>query len=195
MEKLSKLTTEVFSLRDINFSGFSTSENWVGYIEKKEVFSFDLIDEAVDLFTGFFEKSQDTSTIITALSFDDNREDDVEIIDKYQDVYNEVKSNGLLKPMTDEYESYLYGDSFLPASSLSISFDKNDFINISKLMMCHAGVIGQVFFYVNLSQNIAIYPHDDVGFGCIALNAQKNGCLDFLRYCSKNEKFNVFISE
>lgn len=79
MVKLSKLTSS-FSLSDINFSGFSQSENWVGYFEKKGAFSYDLIDKAINLFEGFFGASGDEGIILVALSFNDEREDDVDTI-------------------------------------------------------------------------------------------------------------------
>jgi len=194
MVKLSKLTSG-FSLSDINFSGFSQSENWVGYFEKKGAFSYDLIDKAINLFEGFFGASGDEGIILVALSFNDEREDDVDTIKKYGKLYEDVKDKGLVFPMNDDFESYLYGDSCLPASSLKLSFDANDFKDLSRLLMCHAGVIGQVCFYINLSKNVAIYPHDDVGFGCIALNSDTNTSKSFLSYCSKDMDFEVFLNE
>ncbi|WP_338560826.1 hypothetical protein VRC60_03335 [Erwinia sp. E_sp_B04_7] len=173
MEKSLKSTNSNFSLASINFSGFSSSDNWVGYFEKKNEFNYGLIDESISLFSGFFEVEGDDSTIITALSFDDEREDDVNTINIYQKLYEELKSKGVLNPMTEDYESYLYGDIPLPANALNISFDNDDFINASRLLMCHAGVVGQVCFYINTKLNVAIYPHDEVGFGCIALNSEK----------------------
>lgn len=181
------------SLNEINFSGFRLSKSWVGFFEKKDSFSYPLIDEAISLFEGFFGKEDEGVIVITALSFNDEREGDRVTIDNYQALYEEMKDKKLLSPMTDDFESYLYGDSCLPAFSLSLSNNSNDFRGLSRLMMCHAGVVGQVCFYINLNLNVAIYPHDDVGFGCIALNEKFKECEKFLHYCAKNESFNVFI--
>ncbi|WP_368300306.1 hypothetical protein [Kluyvera sichuanensis] len=194
MEKSLKLTNS-FSLNDINFSGFSTSENWVGYFERNKKFSFLLIEEAISLFDDFFKGKDENIIVLTALSYDDQRENDEEVIRKYNSLYEKMKSKRLLLPMTENYENYLYGDSVLSADALNFSFARSDFVDISKLMMCYAGVIGQVCFYINPSLNLAIYPHDDVGFGCISLNADNNSAQDFLRYCSKNKNFNVFIND
>lgn len=192
MEKSLKLINS-FSLNDINFSGFSSSEHWVGFFEINKAFSFQLIEETIFLFNSFF-KEEYKNIIITALSFDDEKENDEEIIKNYHSLYESMKEKRLLSPMTDKYEAYLYGDSDLSADSLSFSFIKRDFVDISKLIMCHAGVIGQVCFYINPSLNIAVYPHDGVGFGCIGLNSEKKMCLDFLYHCSKNKNFDVFIN-
>ncbi|CBJ79444.1 hypothetical protein XBJ2_2880002 [Xenorhabdus bovienii str. Jollieti] len=193
MEKSLKLINNNFSLSEFNFSGFSSSVNWVGFFERKHDFSYHLIDESIELFSDFFEGKHASPTIITALSFDDDKEDDIETIARYQEIYHSVKEKNLLLPMTESYENYLYGETLLPAHSLSFSFTKNDFIDLSKLIMCHAGVIGQVCFYINPALNIGVYPHEDTGFGCIALNGEKNTCIDFLTYCKKNENFNVVI--
>lgn len=194
MRKSSRLTNG-FSLRDINFSGFSTSANWVGYFERNKAFSYSLIDEAVSLFEGFVKSDNKGVVVLTALSFDDDREGDEETIKRYQCVYDEMKSKRLLSPMTDDFESYRYGESPLIASSLSFSLSSADFIGLSKLLMCHAGVIGQVCFYIDPSLNIAIYPHDDTGFGCVALNSDEGACRDFLNYCSGSGNFTVVMND
>ncbi|MCE9994533.1 hypothetical protein LZ633_21430 [Enterobacter asburiae] len=193
MGKLSKLTNS-FSLSDINFSGFSVSKKWTGHFEINKKFAFSLVDEAISLFEDFFS-TDDEIIIIIALSFDDSREDDSEILKKYQALYKKIRTKKLLSPMTDSFEKYLYGESSLPASCLNFSFSRDDFLDLSRLIMCHAGVIGQVCFYINPSLNIAIYPHDDIGFGCIALNDDNKACLDFLNHCSTNENFNVCIND
>ncbi|WFQ79112.1 hypothetical protein PXH59_16075 [Xenorhabdus sp. SF857] len=193
MEKSLKLINNNFSLNGFNFSGFSSSLNWVGFFERKNGFSYQLIDEAIELSSSFFKGKDGNPTIITALSFDDEKEDDIETITRYQEIYCNAKERNLLLPMTESYESYLYGETLLPAHSLSISFKENDFIDLSKLIMCHSGVIGRVCFYINPTLNICIYPHEDTGFGCIALNEEKSTCIDFLTFCNKNENFNIVI--
>jgi len=164
-------------------------------LKKKSAFSYNLIDKAINLFEGYFGASVDEGIVLIALSFNDEREDDVDTIKKYGRLYEDVKGKGLVFPMNDDFENYLYGDSCLPAGSLKLSFDANDFKDLSRLLMCHAGVIGHVCFYINLSKNVAIYPHDDVGFGCIALNSDPKISKSFLNYCSKDMDFEVFINE
>ncbi|MBC8947385.1 hypothetical protein [Xenorhabdus indica] len=193
MEKSLKLINKTFSLNGFNFSGFSSSVDWVGFFERKHGFSYKIMDEAIELFDTFFKGKSGNPIIITALSFDDEREKDIETITRYQEIYHKAKEKNLLLPITESYENYLYGETSLPAHSLSFSFREKDFIHLSKLIMCHSGIIGQVCFYINPALNIGVYPHEDTGFGCIALNSDKKTCLDFLIHCNKNGNFNTVI--
>ena len=61
------------SLNEINFSGFRLSKSWVGFFEKKDSFSYPLIDEAISLFEDFFGKEDEGVIVIAALSFNDER--------------------------------------------------------------------------------------------------------------------------
>ncbi|MGG7637518.1 hypothetical protein [Pseudomonas sp. ES1] len=194
MGNLSKLTSG-FSFGDINFGGFSTSASWVGYFEKNKEFSYALVDEAVDLFESFFRSKSERGVVVTALSFDDEREEDDEVIRRYQHLYEEMKEKRLLLPMSESFECYLYGETCLPVSSLSLSFERSDFTAISKLLMCHTGVVGQVGFYIDPLLSVAIYPHDDIGFGCIALNSDDGICREFLNHCSRSGSFNVVVGD
>lgn len=193
MEKSSKLINKNISLRDFNFSGFSSSKNWIGYFERKKPYSFDFVDEAVDLFCKRFQKKSNY-IVMTALCFDKEREKNIQIINRFNDIFLNAIERGVLNPMSSEFENYLYGDVGLPVGSINISFNFNDFIILSRLVMSHSGVIGQVCFYINYELNVAIYPHDDTGFGCIALNEDSREGIDFLNSCKINKNFNVVFN-
>ncbi|WP_279156235.1 hypothetical protein [Obesumbacterium proteus] len=195
MDKSSKLINKSLSLNEFNFGAFSSSPNWIGFFERKSKFSINLIDQSLDIFKNFFKKENEDIIIVTALSFDDKRERNNEIINKYNAIYEKMKKNGVLLPMTSCYESYLYGDIPLPASALNFYFDKNIFIELSKIMMCHSGIIGDICFYINKDMNIAIYPHEDVGFGCMSLNGDRTAGIQFLNTCSKNNNFRVVFNK
>ncbi|WP_434779529.1 hypothetical protein [Neisseria sp. Ec49-e6-T10] len=192
MEKLLKLIDKKVSLEDFNFDGFSTSKGWVGYFERLNGYSSEIVQESVSMFDDYFGK-YNNFFIMTALSFDDKTESDPEILAEYNDAFLFFIKNGILKTMSDSFESYLYGDSSLPISSLDFSFNYDHFIMLSKLMMSHSGIIGQVCFYINPELNIAVYPHDDTGFGCIALNNDRESSISFLKYCRNNSNFKIVI--
>ena len=194
MKNVSQLTGKTLSFYGINFSTFSASPNWCGYFEIKVDFSFELIDEAIFLFESFFAPKSKKIMIVTALSYDDSREENISVLQKYNSIYENNKEKNLLAPLTSCYEKYLFGDIPLPANALNFSFSLNDFIDISKLIMGHAGVLGQVCFYLNQEVGVAIYPHEDIGFGCISLSSDKIICQEFLRYCSSSHNFNVVIN-
>ena len=194
MEKLSKSIINNDILKKINFSGFSSSLGWIGYFERKGKFSLDLIDESIKLFDSFFSSSKNSMTI-SALSFDDTRivEDDIE--KKYGEIYKKYIKKELVFPLNDEYESYLYGDIEFPVSLIKYSKDKDIFIDLSKLLMCYNKLLGQICFYIDLDYGLAVYPHDDIGFGCIVLNDNYEVGYEFLNSCKKNGEFDVYIQK
>ncbi len=194
MEYSSKLKN-TFSLSDIKLDGFGASGKWAGYFQRTGEHSHSLVDKAVALLDGFLGSRSGNFLVVTALSYRDEREKDVDTIKRYQHIYDEMKSRRLLLPMSDEYESYLYGESPLPAGSLSFSFEYSDFIKLSRLLMCHAGVAGQVCFCIIPALNMAIYPHDDIGYGCVALNSDVKACREFLDHCSECSSFEVVFGE
>ncbi|MBQ4791510.1 hypothetical protein F9U39_18970 [Pectobacterium versatile] len=191
MEKSLKLTSDSFHLTNVNFSSFSSSNKWVGCFERNSSFSLSLIDESIKIVSDFFSPYWEGFFALSALSFDDERERDESIINEYGGLYNDSKVNGYLKSLNDDFESYLYGDALLSASSLSLHFDNNNFMDVCKLIMGHGGVLGQVFFMVNLKLKLAIYPHGDIGFGIISFDEDDVFCQSFLNSLSGNKKFNV----
>ena len=42
---------------------------------------------------------------------------------------------------------------------------------------------------------IALYPHEDIGYGCISLSDDCSKAIEFLNFCSKDDKFEVVFSE
>ena len=190
MEKSSKLTINSLSLRNINFGGFSTSNKWVGCFEKKERFCFSLIESAIKTSEDFFGDEWNNFFALSALSYDDEASPLRGMPEEYNVIYNRAKEKGYLNPDDDDFGSYLYGDTPLPAASLSIHFDSSDFLDMSRLVMGHVGVVGQVLFFINLTLGVAIYPHEDIGFGAISLNGDDDVCKKFI-YGVDEVKFNI----
>lgn len=193
MVKSLKLINKNISFNGIDFSGFSSSNGWVGYFERKSGFSLELVEDAVRLFEIYFNNDNDQVMIVSALCFDDKSESDNIIIEHYKRQVEEAKALKIFTAMTPSFERYLYGEAPLPANSLSFHFCQSSFTLLSKLIMAHGGVIGDVCFYINITKNIAVYPHGDTGFGCIGMNNEKYAAVDFLNYCKKNVNFNVVI--
>ncbi|WP_407321111.1 hypothetical protein [Dickeya ananatis] len=195
MEKSLKLTSNSFNfnLVDIDFSSFSSSNKWVGCFEKKSSFAISLIDDSVEIVRNFFSPHWGGFFALSALSFDDERETDGYILKEYGGIYDYAKVNNYLKPLNDDFESYLYGEVPLPVSSLSLHFDNDDFMDVCRLIMGHGGVLGQVFFMINLELKLAIYPHGDIGFGIISLGEDDAVCKSFLNSLTGNDNFNILM--
>jgi hypothetical protein len=50
-------------------------------------------------------------------------------------------------------------------------------------------------FFIFKDLNLAVYPHQDKGFGCIGLNGDKRAGIEFLEFCKKSQNFKVVIEE
>lgn len=57
----------------------------------------------------------------------------------------------------------------------------------------HQLVVGDLCVLISPKLQIALYPHDDIGFGVIALDDDPRLGIEFLRFCEKNERFSVHI--
>lgn len=124
-----------------------------------------------------------------ALAYNDEIEPHGKMPKEYESFYSGAKKAGYLRDIDDDFESYLYGDISLPASSLNIHFCNNEFLNMSRLIMGHGGVIGQVLFFINIEIGVALYPHDDIGFGIISLTKDNKICKEFLKTVEENNKY------
>jgi hypothetical protein len=191
MEKLSRSTDKI-PLGNINFSGFSQSKGWVGFFETNKGYSPQIVDEALRIFHEFFSSHWDGFFALSSLVYDDQNETDESIISLYGEKYEKAKKEGYLNPVSDAFESYLYGDVSLPAAEVTVHFDRNDFIDICKLLMMHSGVIGEVFFMINPELGVAVYPHQDLGFGIICFGDNYLLCQRFLK-SADNGNFRVVI--
>ena len=50
-----------------------------------------------------------------------------------------------------------------------------------------------LFIFLNL--NLAVYPHDERGFGCIELNDDTKNGLNFLEFCKREKNAKVVLRE
>ena len=195
MEKLLKSTIKGFDIGNINFNSFGSSSIWEGCFEKKNVFSLSLIENSINIVKSFFGPCWEGFFAISALSYDDDCEKDEEIEKCYGKLYEKAKKTGYLRELDSDFESYLYGEIPLPASSLSLHFKREDYSDMCRLLMGHGGVVGQVFFLINLEIGIAIYPHGDIGFGFISFNENECLCKNILKEMHKYENDFVVINK
>ena len=179
----------MFFLKHIDFSGFSRSDKWEGCFEKKKPFDFLLIEDAIEAVRSFFCDYWEDFFSISALSYNDEIELHKKMPKEYKCFYDDAKKMGYLRDIDDKFESYLYGDIPLAASSLSISFCNDAFFNVSRLLMGHGGVVGQVLFFINIEIGVALYPHDDIGFGIISLAKDNEICKDFLNFIENDYRY------
>lgn len=105
---------------------------------------------------------------------------------------------GLYEKYLDEEMQLPIREMDLPAHILRLDFDSSIFLEFCEVVMAYyfSPVIGQRCFLINPKLGIALYPHDDIGYGCISLNntaTEKALLVDFLKFCEQSEMFKVFV--
>lgn len=193
MEKLLKKTiNKGISLNRFNFSGFSLSDLWIGYFESKNDRNLAVLSEALNLAYDFFKNDLNDFIVVSALKYSDECHFQDENKAYYR-LFKVAKKYNLVQKTTGVFDSYLYGDIPLPADCLTISFNKRLFLCLAKLVIGSNAVLGKVCFFISPRLNIAIYPHEDIGFGVVSLSGDKSLGVEFLNFCAKNINFMVHI--
>lgn len=198
MKKLLKSKNNYISLGKINFQRYSNSENWIGYYEAKNKSSISKIHDATQLFLDYFKEDIKNFILVSALA--DNSHSMIISTDKEDAIYSSIfelaKQKGFIQEYSSEFNDYLEQDLELPAKLLNINFECDFYMPFCELVMAYYfnKIAGQVCFLINSELQLAFYPHDDIGFGCISLNSDILASVEFLEYCKKNEEFHVVIS-
>lgn len=192
MERLLKLTNKTIELSKINFLGFSSSKNWIGYFELIKDGENDRVtacNHALRLVYSYFINKRFFT--ISALAYTKST-----ILSKDIDfLFLKAKKYNLIQKLTNDIDEYLIGDHDLFAHNISISFNQRAFIILSKLVMLSDDVLGDACFFIFPELELAIYPHEDIGYGCISLSDDCNKAIEFLNFCSKDYKFEVVFPE
>ena len=202
MEKsLNSTTNSVISFDKINFNSFSSSPGWVGYFYARDLTMQSVIQMSSKMIESFFKDSINDFFLLTALAYDDSASipefSDLEV-SYYESVYNKAKEMGVLIPYNGPIEDFYEDNKYpFPANIMSLSFDKKDILSFCELSMAYKynKVVGDHCFLINPTLKIALYPHEDIGYGCISLSDDCNKAIEFLNFCSKDDKFEVVFSE
>lgn len=202
------------NLSGIDFNGFSRSPGWVGYFYSSELALLH-IKKSSTMISSFFDINE--FFMLSALSYDEDTDifnldpddpDDHRSIQKnnlFADSYLKAIEYGFLQQYEGLYEKYLdeemrlpIREVDLPAYILRLDFDSSIFLEFCEVVMAYyfSPVIGQRCFLINPKLGIALYPHDDIGYGCISLNntaKEKALLVDFLKFCEHGGVFKAFI--
>lgn len=179
----------IVKLKNINFSGFSSSNRWIGYFEVKQKEDNNLIKEAISLFNNFFKYDINDFFLLSSLASCDNGAISEEFID-YIDIYKKIKEENIFKRYLDKKNN-----KNIKAKALNLCFDYDTFMPLCELVMVLSfnNIFGQICFLINPKLQIALYPHDDIGFGVIALNDDPTLGIKFLKFCENDSRFRVYI--
>lgn len=194
MDKSSSLINKVLKLSDINFNSFSHSKNWIGFFEiEDENWAFG-VDTALKLFDKYFYKFKNEAFVISALNYDDTNLSDETIEVKH--LHDKFKKLGILQEPNEHFDLGLNSEILLPAICLRIDALKFDEIkDLAKLLMLYTYSLNEWCFFIFPSLNLALYPHDERGFGCIGLNDDTKNGREFLEFCKKGKNAKVVLRE
>ncbi|VEG13958.1 hypothetical protein [Moraxella cuniculi] len=209
MEKSLKLkTNNAVNLMGINFNSFSSSSGWAGYFYTPDLTGLHEIKQASQLVETFFNIND--FFMISALSYNKNKnifdlnpddpDDHRDILKNrlFGESYKKAIDYGFLQESNEMF--FLESEQGILAQMLRLDFDSSVFLEFCEVLMAYyfSPVIGQECFLINPKLGIALYPHDDHGYGCISLNntdEEKRLLVDFLKFCAQNDSFEVFIEQ
>ena len=194
MDKSSSLINKALKLSDINFNSFSHSKNWIGFFEIEDESWASGVDTALKLFDKYFNKFKNEAFVISALNYDDTNLSDETLEIKH--LHDKFKKLGILQEPNEHFDLGLDGEILLPAICLRIDALKFDEIkDLAKLLMLYTYSLNEWCFLIFPSLNLALYPHDEKGFGCIGLNDDTKNGREFLEFCKKEKNAKVVLRE
>ncbi len=149
--------------------GYGQGENWIGCCRKRENFSLKSMKKTTNLFCSHFSQDFKKCTVASSLIRDCFFPIDYspKILKFAKSIEKKlIKDNFLhLDREHDGIESLSRPESFRIYSSPDIETLKN----LSFTLMTNSRIFGHLFFVFN-ELNVIAYPHDETGFGFIAIN-------------------------
>ncbi|MBS5828554.1 MAG: hypothetical protein KIC68_06735 [Campylobacter concisus] len=188
------MINKALKLSDINFNSFIHSKNWIGFFEIEDENWTSGVDTALKLFDKYFYKFKKEVFVISALNYDDTNLSDEALAIKH--LHDKFKKLGILQEPNEHFDLGLNGEILLPAICLRIDALKFDEIkDLAKLLMLYTYSLNEWCFFIFPNLNLALYPHDEKGFGCIGLNDDTKSGLNFLEFCKREKNAKVVIKE
>ena len=132
--------------------------------------------------------------VISALNYDDTSLSDETL--EVKTLHDKFKKLGILQEPNEHFDLGLDGEILLPAICLRIDalkFDENK--DLAKLLMLYTYSLNEWCFFIFPSLNLALYPHDERGFGCTRLNDDTKNGREFLEFCKKEKNAKVVLRE
>lgn len=109
-------------------------------------------------------------------------------------LHDKFKKLGILQEPNEHFDLGLNSEILLPAICLRIDALKFDEIkDLAKLLMLYTYSLNEWCFFIFSSLNLALYPHDERGFGCTRLNDDTKNGREFLEFCKKEKNAKVVL--
>ena len=111
-------------------------------------------------------------------------------------LHDKFKKLGILQESNEHFDLGLDGEILLLAICLRIEALRFDEIkDLAKLLMLYTYSLNEWCFFIFSSLNLALYPHDDKGFGCTRLNDDTKNGLNFLEFCKREKNAKIVLKE
>ena len=194
MDKSSNLINKALKFSDINFNSFSHSKNWIGFFEIEDESWASGVDTALKLFDKYFNKFKNEAFVISTLNYDDTNLSDEAL--EVKTLHDKFKKLGILQEPNEHFNLGLDGEILLPAIYLRIdALGFDEIKDLAKLLMLYTYSLNEWCFFIFPSLKLAIYPHDENGFGCTRLNDDTKNGLNFLEFCKREKNAKVVLRE
>ena len=152
------------------------------------------VDTALKLFDKYFNKVKKEVFIISALNYDDTNLSDETL--EVKTLSDKFKKLGILQEPNEHFDLGINNEILLPAICLRIDALRFDEIkDLAKLLMLYTYSLNEWCFFIFPNINLALYPHDERGFGCIGLNDDTKNGLNFLEFCKREKNVKVVLKE
>ncbi|XAZ20431.1 hypothetical protein LVY75_00225 (plasmid) [Sinorhizobium sp. B11] len=195
-------------LKSVNLAGYGASTRFLGFFEKDGRYTSGMEETAVDFFMQYFRN--DLEHFVIASSVHANSDE----VGHYGDAADDQRDGNLIRGLVGAglIEEFGYKERFGrdPSSQEYTESVEREWANIT-LMRVHDFPIERVrslliakmvvyglyghCFIISREWNLAFYPHDDFGFGVIALgdNANVQVAHDFLAQADQLPGMNSII--
>ena len=111
-------------------------------------------------------------------------------------MHDKFKKLGILQEPNEHFDLGLNSEILLPAICLRIDALKfNEIKDLAKLLMLYTYSLNEWCFFIFPNLNLALYPHDERGFGYIELNDDIKNGREFLEFCKKEKNAKVILKE
>lgn len=170
----------------INLDSYSSSEGWVGFVEKSGCHTTKLCIQAVDEFFNYFSEDLKNAQSIFSLSYWSTTEallKDYEVGDCGSEIIKELQKLGWFKSETEQNQNFTMIDFD--------SYNKSDIYNLLLSIMVVGDTMGSVFVILP-DRNLILYTHEDIGFGVISTDSSDYEAISFLSHMSKNSEFSSY---
>lgn len=201
------MTSKIICLNAIDFLGFSRSPFWIGYFKAKSISDISLVRESTKIVYDYFQEDWNEFFLLGSLSHTEESDESIQerfsntiphdYLKHYLEVYHAAIKSKFIYTWNDTFEKFYDNEDYpsIPVNMITLNFNHETFLDFCELLMvfCFSPVIGQQCFLINPRLKIALYPHDDTGFGIISLDENRVIAEDFLSFCAEFEGFEVHM--